>query len=190
MVCPCLRAYVEGWGEGVKGTCATDRRIAEVQIVRVSTADRHAGHQYFIVHEGPHGASVLKRLEHHVPGGGGVYRDFSIKEARVQALGPSRVLRIDTTVVENEISPSSKGHPASKRELSRTESVTVCALTTPAQRAPFCLESFPLRERGDDGASGGTWERVYDLRLDEDGTVSHLPVRGAGTARATRHKLW
>jgi len=189
-VCRCLRDYVEGWGDGVKGTCETERRIAEVQILRVKTTDRHAGIQYFIVHEGPGGASVLKLLEHHTPGGGGVYRDFSIKEARARALGPGRVLWIDTIVVETEISFSSRGDPTSKRELSRSEGVTVCALTTPARRAPFCLERFPVRERGIDEATGRTWERVHDLRLDEDGAVSHLPVSGAGADRATRHKLW
>lgn len=189
-ICACLRKHVESWGEGVRATCDTDRKIGEARIVRITTADRHAGVQYFIVHDGPKGSAVLALLEHHVPGGGGVYRDFSIKDARVQAIGAGRVLRVDTTVVETEITFAPSSAVGKKRELSRDETTTLCALAAPALRAPFCLERLPAREQGLDAASGETWDRVYDLKLAADGGVAHLPVRGTGTDAPGRFKLW
>lgn len=183
-MCDCLREHVESWGEGVKATCKTARSTKEFRIVEVSTTDRHAGTQYFVVHEGSDGAVVLGLLEHHVPGGGGVYRDFKIDDARVEKVGAGRVLRIATTLVEREVEVGK-----TERELSRDENVTLCTLSTPAGGTAPCIR-LALRERGIDEVTGKPWERVYELELDPEGSVSHVPKKGTATEPTTHHRLW
>jgi hypothetical protein len=87
----------------VKTVCETERRVGAARIVRVATADPNAGTQYFVVHDHAAGSAVLARLEHHIPGGRGVYRDFRINGARLETIGRASVLRIDSTLVETEL---------------------------------------------------------------------------------------
>ena len=188
-VCPCLRAHVSSWGEGITSTCRVARRIDDARILQVSTQDRHAGVQWFIAQEGPSGTSVLALLAHHVPGGGGVYRTFTIDDARVEKLGGGRVLRVDATEVETEI-PAGKRGASAKRELGRSTLVTICALGKPAGGDPECLDALPLRERGVDEDTGRLWERTYDLRIDDRGKVSHVPLKGGPGDKATSHDLF